>query len=382
LWGARSLSRQVQALSWQKVLSDTYIPPKLYFREKQLNALLENPRTNYYCEGEKSTGKTVTVLHFKKRSENENHLVLYVQCQRALTLQLYEAMKSSGIPVKSYDRRHPTLSLFSRSPQENITVILDDAQKVTHFKIFNNFLHDLYENAKVHGKNLRLIIVGTTSYIRFLKYLRDDVKSRFQLKYLIFPKYNATELKQIFTQRLLLSNTQYEEGAISWLCAKIMRLVTDIREGLKVLREACAVAYDDNNKQVLKITKDLLQKVWEPHKTNYWKDHIRGLYKHEKILLLCATKLALQKMRANPFIKEIEISTIEITKLYRKYCYDNNIDPLYPARINYLLKRLCNQDFLIKTSVVSYGRRGRTNKYLYALNPETILNVFNELEEI
>ena len=369
-------------MDWRTVLSDSFVPPVLFFREKQLLQLIDRPETNFYCEGEKSTGKTVTALHFKYKTDSEKHKSIYIQCQRALNIQFIEAMMNEGVKLKWDEKKHPTLTVFKKFKQPRITLILDDIQKITHYKTFNNFLHDLYENAIANKKQVRFILIGTTSYRRFLKCLRDDVRSRLRLEYLYFPKYNAEELKTIFKQRLDLAGLEYEEGAVNFIAAKIMRLVTDIREGLKMLREVCEKICDDG-RQKQPITLKLVEEMWEPHKINYWIDHLEGLYWHEKAILFCATKIALSKQKEkSPFMinPDLEVTTIEINKIYRKFCYEQGEKPLYPERVNYILKRLCDQDFLLRMDVVSYGRRGRTTKYLYALDPETIYKVFKKTE--
>ena len=121
--------------------------------------------------------------------------------------------------------------------------------------------------------------------------------------------------------------------------------------------------------------------MWEPHKIKYWTDYIKGLYWHEKALFFSATKIALKKTRENPFSPDnIEVATTEINDAYRKFCYRHGEEPLYYQRVSYILKKLCEKDILLKTDVVSLGRKGRTTKYIYALNPETIYKAFQKIE--
>ena len=367
-------------MDWHTVLSDSYVPPVLFFREKQLGDL-ETRWTNLYCEGERSTGKTVTALYYKRKVNDKDHKVIYVQCKRAMNLQFLKAMLSDGIQLNWYEKQYPITTLFEKVEEPKLTIILDDVQKISYFKSFNNLLHDLYENGLAYGKDLRLVLIGTTNYFRFLEVLRDDVKSRLRLECLHYPKYNAKEIRRILKQRLDLAGLSYEDGAINFIAAKLIRLASEIREGLKILREVCE-AVCENGVQKEPITLDLVQRTWEPHKISYWKEHIRGLYWHEKAVLFSATKIALEKMRKKQVLDcgSIEVTTIEINKQYRKFCYQCGEEPLYYQRVSYIIKKLCDQDFLLKTSVVSLGRKGRTTKYLYALNPETIYKVFNELE--
>lgn len=368
-------------MAWRTILSDTYVPSVLFFRDKQLQTLIRNPNKNYYCEGDKSTGKTVTAFHLKLKLENPNQMMLYVQCQRALTLQFAEAVAGEGIAMKWEDRQHPTLTVFKKTEKPKVTIILDDVQKVTYFKIFNNFLHDLYENAHACKKDLRMVLIGTSSYRMFQESLRDDVKSRLRLEYLYYPKYDGKELISIFKQRLDLAALEYEIGAVNYVSAKIMRLVTDIREGLKMLREVCEKVCE-NGQQTQPITLTLVKQMWIPHKINYWLDHMKGLYWHEKALLFCATKLVMRRKVSSPFQihPELTITTININKLYRKFCYQMKEQPLYIQRVSYILGNLCKHGFLLRENVVSFGRKGRTTKYIYAVNPETIYQVFQKME--
>jgi len=201
------------------------------------------------------------------------------------------------------------------------------------------------------------------------------------LDYLYFPKYNIDELKKIFRQRLELAGLEYEEEAVDFVAAKIMHLVTDIREGLKLLREICQKICDDGE-QKEPITLNIVEETWESHKVKYWVERISGLYWHEKAILFCATKAALLKAQDNSMLTDssLEVTAIEINNLYRKLCYEQNQKPLYPERVNYIFKKLCDRDYLLKIDVVSYGRKGRTTKYLYGLNPITIYQAFQKLE--
>ena len=370
-------------MNWKDIFSENYIPPNLQFREKQLQSLLTRSNDNYYCEGDKGTGKTVTVLKYKMLTENKSHLIFYLKCQRALTKQLMEAIEKEGFQLSWEDKRGLAFhAVCKKTDAENITVIIDDVQNVAQYQEFNTFLHGLYETAKDYEKNFRLIVIGTDTYIKFLRLLRDDVKSRYIFNYLIFPSYNADELNAIFKQRLHLANLDYDAGAVCWVSAKLLHLVTDVREGLNLFREACQLVFKDGI-QTEKITLDIMNHVWEPHKINYWKTQIEVLPYDEQLLFFGATLVALKKARAGQDPDWLEVTSQEILDEYKRTCKELGERPLYRQRASYLIsKKLTENSFLTTDNVVSMGRHGRTTQYLYGMNPETVIKAFKEMEWI
>ena len=371
----------MQQLDWNITLSEDYVPPIIFFRDGQLQDLVEK-NWNYYCQGSRSTGKTMTVLQFKKKVENQDHVVYYIKCGRNMSEPFSSALINEGIHLDYWQSRHPMGHLFDTTSANNVTVILDDIQKIIGFKTTNDCLHSLYEGAlSAHKKNHRIILVGTTPYLRLLEYLRDDVKSRLILDGLSFPTYQGDELNKILSQRLDLANIEYTSGAISWVSAKLKSLSNDLREGLTLLKEAIRLVWN-GEKQTASLTEDLMKQVWEPHKTQYWINTINGMSPDLQAILYSATKVAAEKikMELSPTSDPPQVTTTEINAVYHDLCKRKNEEPMYLQKISYNIRMLCEpRDFLWFEEIISKGRYGRIARFSYGANAPTILKAFQAM---
>lgn len=360
-------------MDYPTVFSAEYLPTHLKLREQQMQTFLSTLKdewSHFYCEGDKSTGKTVTALHFLKTlKQHKNHIGIYLRTDRAIMLDFKKAIvEDTGLPLKTRD--YP-LHFFNQIKQNHIHLLIDDSQKILKFQIFNNFLHSLYENAVENKKKLHLKLFGTIPYHKFQRYIRSDVESRFHFKPLIFPRYNAIETKQIIQQRIDLTSFTIENSAIGFLSAKTCLLVADLRLAFETLRNACAYCEQQN---ITHITLPIMEgKAWKKTKTDYWSQKLEALDLHSKLLLYCATKIAGNH-------HDEQVSTREIANLYRKECYKQGLDPLYAQRMYYLLEKMVQDGWLTKIGVAYRGRYGKSSVFKYEMNPETILNVFQKIK--
>lgn len=359
-------------ITYSQVFLSSFIPPVVHFREKQLKQLLDSQEgqlgPHYYCEGAKSTGKTLTALKLLEnlRDYADQHKGLYFRTERSIMMD-FKASVEVALDRRLKFREHP-IYMFNEFPQKHIHVIIDDAQKIMHFRIFNDFLHSLYERTLQHNKTIHLYILGTTPFPTFLKHIRDDVESRYQFKPMLFSFYNADEIQKILVQRLDLCNVPYEEGAVNFTAAKVRRLSADLRLGFQILRNACEIT------QGQKITMNVIEQAWEKTKTDYWIDQIKEMDEHSQLLLLAATKLAVRRGTRN-------LNTLDINNAYRKICFTKLIDPLYAQRLNYLYSKLVASAWFSIQGTRSRGRRGKGMDLHFEMTPETILKALETIWE-
>jgi len=355
---------------WQKIFSPEYVPQQILFRDQQLQRLRESMDdcfNHYYLEGPKSSGKTVTVKKFlEEASKHSDHATIYMSGDRAIMANLVKAVeKAIGRKLHFLERPYTALKDL---PQEHIHFCVDDVQNVLNYRLFNPMLQQLYEACLDCNKKLHLIIVGTIIYPKFMRFVRDDVESRYHFKPVLFEFYDATEIEAILKQRLNTINIPYDQGAISFVAAKIKRLIADLRLGFDILKNACEIT------QGKKITETIIEEAWERTKTDYWKQQIRHMDEHLCILLLCSSILA--KNNANI---DSTISTQEVLELYRQYCQQNSIEALYKTRLSYAFKKLEELGWLTRITKFSKGRYGLDVSYRYENNPTTIIAALKEL---
>jgi Cdc6-like AAA superfamily ATPase len=201
-----------------------------------------------------------------------------------------------------------------------------------------------------------------------MRFVRDDVESRYHFKPVLFEFYDATEIEAILKQRLDMINIPYDQGAISFVAAKIKRLIADLRLGFDILKNACEIT------QGRKITEAIIEEAWERTKTDYWKQQIRHMDEHLCILLLCSSILAKNNTNIDS-----AISTQEVLELYRQYCQQNSIEALYKTRLSYAFKKLEELGWLTRITKFSKGRYGLDVSYRYENNPTTIIAALKEL---
>lgn len=359
-------------LSTEQVFSTEYIPASFKYREKQLETLMERSTQTHgtYCEGEKSTGKTLTTLKYIESFQSQpDHMALYFKSERAVMMDFKKAVETRLNRKLKWGEYAPRVYFNQRA--RNLTIVWDDAQKIFSHRVFNDFSHTLYEYAGEHHKKLHFIVVGTATYPQFLQHVRDDVQSRYQFYPVIFPLYDAVEITNILRDRLNLAGITYEEGAIRFVAAKVRNLASDLRLALEVMKNALPHLNDG-------VTMETIEKAWNRTKTDYWKNQILEMDEHSEAILLSATQVAIKK----PIIKttgQPEIATTDITRAYWSLCMLTNRRPLYAQRVNYILSKLSKLGWLTQVGVESRGRHGRSTIYRYEMNPETIMKTFREI---
>lgn len=326
---------------------------------------LDDSLTHFYLEGPKSSGKTVTVKKFLQEvSETPNHAAVYASGDRAIMNSLSKAVeKTLGRKLKFLERPFHALKDVKA---EHIHLCIDDVQNIVKFRLFNPVLQQTYEACLEYGKKLHLILVGTIIYPRFTRFIREDVESRYRFKPILFEFYEANEIEEILKQRLNIIGVPYDEAAIKFISAKIKRLIADLRLGFDILRNACEITKGG------KITEEVINKAWERTKIDYWRQQIRHMDEHLCILLLSASLVALNS-------SDQIISTHEVLNIYRRYCFQVGVEPLYKTRLSYAFKKLDELGWLTRITKFSKGRYGLDVSYKYENNPATILPALKEL---
>lgn len=349
----------------ESYFKEEFIPDTVRFREKQMQKL-EDKLTHgrgAYCEGEKSTGKTLTALKLMEKKKQEGYTTIYFKTERAIMLDFKRAVENLfDQPISS--REYAPHVLFEKS-NDKILMVWDDIQKIMSHVAFNNFCHGLYEHAVEYHKEFRLILVGTEKYPRLIQFLRADVQSRYQFSPIIFAYYNAMEINEILKDRLKIAHVSYDDNAVSFIAAKIRRLASDLRLAFEIIRNCVPLLND-------KLTLGMVNEAWERTKTDYWTNQITTMDTHTQLLLFVATKIAKEK-------DDKEISTLDINGVYRQFCYDNHIDPLYPQRTNYLIGKLEKDHWFTKIGTESKGRGGRALTLRYEMTPETVEKSFEKI---
>lgn len=358
--------------TWTHVLSSEFVPEQLMFRDKQLALLkdsIDDYLSHYYLEGDKSTGKTVSVKKFLEIvNQTKNHTSIYFCTDRALHQEFEKAVLAPlGRPLRW---RESPFHAIGDIPQEHIHFCIDDCQNVAHIKGFSPFLHSLFEHSLQNGKKLHLLVVGTMIYPKFARFIRDDVESRYRFKPILFEFYEPPEIEAIIKQRLDIIGIEYEPAAVSFISARIKRLVTDLRLGFEILRNACQISNGS------KITENVISKAWDKTKFDYWKAQITQMSDSLQAILLCVTVAAKNAVTPSP---QPIITAHEILAGYRAYCERMEQIPIYKQRLTFIFRKLEDLGWVTQLKQQSKGRYGLDVEYRYEMTPATILKAFEEL---
>ncbi|WP_276968716.1 Cdc6/Cdc18 family protein, partial [Metallibacterium scheffleri] len=155
-----------------------------------------------------------------------------------------DSIPLSGWPL---DRVYSELNTRIEKSKRYIVIILDEIDKLVE-KNGGDSLYVILKAAD-ESKNSKTSIIGITNDTSFTEKLDSRVKSRLNQESIIFPPYNASELKDILEPRVkdIIKENSIEEAAIN-LCAAIgAQEHGDARKAIDLMRIAIELAIRENS---------------------------------------------------------------------------------------------------------------------------------------
>ncbi len=356
------------------VLRSTYIPSELPHREEQINGLAsvlipairgETP-SNILIYGKTGTGKTAVAKYVGKELE-ENGIgvkcsVVYINCEIVDTQ--YRILAHLA---RHFDKEVPMTGWPTDQVYAEFREALDDEKRVAVVmldevdKLVNKGDDVLYNLSRINSDLIRsrVSLIGISNDLKFTEFLDPRVKSSLGEDYLIFPPYNAEQIKDILEHRAVLA---FKPGALAEavipLCAAFAAQEHgDARRALDLLRVSGELAERSRNTVVLE---DHVRSARDKMEQDRVDEVTKTLPTQSKLVLFSIILLEEQGIR--------NITTSIVYNMYKQLCPMVETDSLTHRRITDLIAEL-DMLGILRTVVVSKGRYGRTKEIALSVYP-------------
>jgi cell division control protein 6 len=375
----------------KKVLQSNYIPDKVLYREEQImevaNILapalkLEKP-SNIFLFGKTGTGKTLTIKHLiasMQQTAQKNNIplkMIYINCKLKRVADTEYRLIAQLI--KEFDRQIPSTGLptdevynifynILEEKKRMIVLVLDEIDQLTK-KIGDEILYNLTRiNSEL--KDAQLCLVGISNHLFFSDNLDPRVKSSLSQEEILFPPYNALQIKTILKERAkkAFKLGVLKEGVIEKCAAYAAREHGDVRRAIDLLR----------------IAGELAERSCSPTIEIYHLDDAEKKIEHDRVINIVINQpkqfqsvlysVILINQQRNIFF------TGEIYDLYKKICKRTRFSILTQRRISDIIAEL-DMLGLINAKIISKGRYGRTKEISLSLTEDIIVKLKEMLEK-
>jgi len=231
-----------------------------------------------------------------------------------------------------------------------VVIMLDEIDKLVE-KSGDDTLYNLSRmNSEL--ENSRVSIMGISNDLKFTDFLDPRVKSSLGEEEIVFPPYDANQLRDILQARsdVAFKNDALTEDVIPLCAAFAAQEHGDARRALDLLRTAGELAERDQTDNVLE---DHVRQAQEKIELDRVVEVVRTLPTQSKIVLFAI--ILLEKNGVH------NINTGEVFNIYKNLCEEIDADILTQRRVTDLISEL-DMLGIVNAVVVSKGRYGRTKE--------------------
>lgn len=258
----------------KEVLQSNYSPETILHRSEQVESIasilgptLKGERaSNLFLYGKTGTGKTLSAQYLGEKLEGKVKQLgdsklkfLYINCKSKKVSDteyriIAELINLLGGKVPATGL--PTDAVYSKfiemvdSEKQIIVLVLDEIDQAVK-KISDNFIYTLTRiNSDL--KNAQISLIGISNSLTFMDNLDPRVRSSLGEEEIVFPPYNALQLRDILTERSkkAFSENVLDEGVIAKCAAYAAREHGDARRALDLLRVAGEVAVREGSENI------------------------------------------------------------------------------------------------------------------------------------
>jgi cell division control protein 6 len=367
------------------VLRSTYTPDYLPHRSDQVKALAtvlvpalrgETP-SNVLIYGKTGTGKTAVAKHVGKELERTGELygipsvVIYINCEvvdtqyrllASLARHFDKEIPMTGWPT---DQVYTEFKNALDSERRIAIIIMDEVDKLV-----DKGDDVLYNLTRINSdlKKAKVSLIGITNDLKFTEFLDPRVKSSLGEEEIIFPPYDANQLRDILQERAktAFKPNVLEETVIPLCAAYAAQEHGDARRALDLLRVSGEISERSKSAKVLEIH---VRQAQDKIETDRIVEVVKTLPTQSKLVLLSAVLLN--------NVGDSNITTGEVYNIYKQTCRIIGIDILTQRRVTDLISEL-DMLGILNATVVSKGRYGRTKEIALSVPTESTSRVLFE----
>jgi cell division control protein 6 len=262
-------------------------------------------------------------------------------------LETFDSVPMTGWPT---DRVYSTFFDAVDYRERVVVIMLDEIDKLVQ-KSGDDTLYNLSRmNAEL--ENSRVSIIGISNDLKFTEFLDPRVKSSLGEEEIVFPPYDATQLRDILAARAEIA---FEDSVLSGdvipLCAAFAAQEHgDARRALDLLRTAGELAERD---QTERTGETHVRQAQDKIELDRVIEVVRTLPTQSKVVLFAV--ILLERNGAET------INTGEVYNIYRRLCNEIDTDVLTQRRVTDLISEL-DMLGIVNAVVVSKGRYGHTKE--------------------
>jgi cell division control protein 6 len=282
----------------------------------------------------------------------------------------FEHVPMTGWPT---DRVYNTFFDAVDYHERVVVIMLDEIDKLVE-KSGDDTLYNLSRmNSELESS--RVSIMGISNDLKFTDFLDPRVKSSLGEEEIVFPPYDANQLRDILYHR---ADVAFEDNALTDdvipLCAAFAAQEHgDARRALDLLRTAGELAERDQASLVDEVH---VRKAQDKIELDRVVEVVRTLPTQSKLVLF--STILLEKNGVH------SINTGEVYNIYKRLCEEIDADVLTQRRVTDLISEL-DMLGIVNAVVVSKGRYGRTKEISLSVpveETETVLLSDSRLGEV
>jgi cell division control protein 6 len=374
----------------KSILSSTYMPEEVLYREDQLQevanilapALKVEKPSNLFIYGKTGTGKTLSVKYVTKSMQeiaaknNIPVMFIYLNCKlkrvadteyrliAQLIKEFGQDVPATGLPT---DEIYSIFYKLLDEKKQVVLLLLDEIDQLTK-KIGDEILYNLTRiNSEL--KNSQIGLIGISNNLIFSEHLDPRVRSSLSEEELIFPPYNALQIQDILRRRAgkAFKEDAVQPGVIEKCAAFAAREHGDVRRAIDLLRVAGELAERAGQVAVTLSHLDDAERKVESDKI------LNAITNQPKQFQLVLYAIFLISPQRKQFF------TGEIYEIYATLCKQHKLNTLTQRRVSDILAEL-DMLGIINAKIISKGRYGRTREISLSLD-ETFIAKLKEIIE-